>query len=82
MKPVCNKIALNKEAICDDFFILSKGLAGEFYKNSSIMELNLRFMAIFPNIPASHYKISSTKVIMGKDVFFVSTENEVINRLS
>ena len=25
----CNKIALNKEAIIDDFFILSKGLAGE-----------------------------------------------------
>ncbi len=25
----CNKIALNKEAIIEDFFILSKGLAGE-----------------------------------------------------
>ena len=25
----CNKIALNKSAILEDFFILSKGLAGE-----------------------------------------------------
>ena len=25
----CNKIALNKEAVVEDFFILSKGLAGE-----------------------------------------------------
>lgn len=25
----CNKIVLNKEAITEDFFILSKGVAGE-----------------------------------------------------
>lgn len=32
----CSKIVLNKEAITEDFFILSKGIAGEFCRNSLI----------------------------------------------
>ena len=44
----CDKIALNKEAIVDDFFILSKGLAGE------ITRLNLLFMEIIQTIQVNH----------------------------
>ncbi len=82
MKPVCNKIALNKEAICDDFFILSKGLAGEILQK--FVNYGIKF-AIYGNFskytskPLQDFIYESNN---GKDVFFVSTENEVINRLS
>jgi len=32
-----SRIALNKDAISEDFFILSTRLAGKYYKNSSII---------------------------------------------
>lgn len=78
----CNKIALNKEAICDDFFILSKGLAGEILQK--FVNCGIKF-AIYGNFskytskPLQDFIYESNN---GKDVFFVSTENEVINRLS
>lgn len=78
----CNKIALNKEAICDDFFILSKGLAGEILQK--FVNYGIKF-AIYDNFskytskPLQDFIYESNN---GKDVFFVSTENEVINRLS
>lgn len=78
----CNKIVLNKEAICDDFFILSKGLAGEILQK--FVNYGIKF-AIYGNFskytskPLQDFIYESNN---GKDVFFVSTENEVINRLS
>ena len=51
------RIALDKNNIADDFFILSSGMAGEVLQNGSIIISKQPFMATFPVIPASRCMI-------------------------
>ena len=41
-------IAVDKKLITEDFFVLSSGLAGKFFKNISTTAGRLRYMATFP----------------------------------
>ncbi len=75
-------IVINKKLIIEDFFILSRGLAGE------ILQKYINYggrIAIYGNY--SHYTSKPLKDFIyesnkGKDVFFVSTEDEAIERLT
>ena len=78
----CNKIALNKDAITEDFFILSNGLAGEVLQK--FINYKIKF-AIYGNY--SKYTSKPLKDFIyesnnGKDTFFVENENEAIKMLS
>lgn len=78
----CNKIALNKEAITNDFFILSKGLAGEILQK--FINYKTKF-AIYGDY--SKYKSKPLKDLIyesnkGKDIFFVENEETAIKMLS
>ena len=80
-KTNCRKIALNKEAILDDFFILSKGLAGEILQK--FINYHIQF-AIYGDY--SHYTSKPLKDFIyesnnGKDIFFVKNEEEAIKKL-
>lgn len=78
----CNKIALNKSAIIEDFFILSSGLAGEILQK--FVNYGIKF-AIYGNYskytskPLQDFIYESNQ---GKDVFFVATEDEAIKMLN
>lgn len=74
-------IAINKDLIIDDFFILSTGLAGE------ILQKYVNYggrIAIYGDY--SHYTSKPLKDFIfesnkGNDVFFVSTKEEAIEML-
>ncbi len=75
-------IVINKELIIEEFFILSRGLAGE------ILQKYINYggrIAIYGDF--SHYTSKPLRDFIyesnkGKDVFFVSTEDEAIDLLT
>lgn len=78
----CNKIALNKEAITEDFFILSSGLAGEILQK--FVNYGIKF-AIYGDY--SKYTSKSLKDFIyesnqGKDTFFVASADEAVAMLN
>ncbi|WP_418596293.1 DUF4180 domain-containing protein [Hominenteromicrobium sp.] len=77
-----NLIAIEKSAVADDFFILSRGLAGEILEKFITYQAKL---AIFGDY--SHYTSKPLKDFIyesnkGKDVFFVATQDEALERLT
>ena len=77
-----DRIAINKEAIVEGFFTLSTGLAGEILQKVVNYRKKLAIVGEF-----SHYKSKPLHDFIyecnrGSDIFFVSTEQEAINRLS
>ena len=75
-------IVIDKKLIVEDFFILSKGLAGE------ILQKYINYggrIAIYGDY--SHYTSKPLKAFIyesnkGKDVFFVTTQDEAIDMLT
>ena len=75
-------IVVDKKLITEDFFILSKGLAGE------ILQKYVNYggrIAIYGDY--SHYTSKPLKDFMyesnkGKDVFFVATQDEAVEMLT
>ncbi|MDE7019291.1 MAG: DUF4180 domain-containing protein [Lachnospiraceae bacterium] len=75
------KIIINKLAVCEDFFILSTGMAGEILQKFTNYHVK---MAIFGDF--SHYTSKPLKDFIyesnnGKDFFFVSTREEAVQKL-
>lgn len=77
----CNKIALNKEAVVEDFFILSKGLAGEILQKFVNYQTNFCIYGDYSNYTSKPLKDFIYESNHGKDVFFVETEDEAIQML-
>ena len=78
----CNKIALNKSAVVEDFFILSKGLAGEILQKFINYQTKFAIYgdySMYTSKPLKDFIYESNK---GKDIFFVSNEDESIEMLS
>lgn len=78
----CNRIILNKPAICEDFFHLSTKLAGEILQK--FVNYHVK-MAIVGDV--SIYSSKSLKDFIyesnnGKDIFFFPDEKQAIERLS
>lgn len=75
-------IVIDKRLICDDFFILSTGLAGE------ILQKYVNYggrIAVYGDY--SHYTSKPLKDFIyesnkGKDVFFVSSEEKAVDMLT
>lgn len=77
----CSKIAINKEAIIEDFFILSKGIAGEILQK--FINYQIKFAVIgdyskYTSKPLKDFIYESNK---GNDIFFVATEDEAVKML-
>ncbi len=78
----CDRIALNKEAITEDFFKLSTCLAGE------ILQKFINYCVKFAIVgDFSHYTSKPLKDFMyesnrGNDIFFVSTQEEAAEKLT
>lgn len=77
----CDRVALNKEAVSEDFFILSTRLAGEVLQKF----INYYFkFAVYGDF--SHYTSKPLKDFIyesnnGRDVFFTATAEEAAQRL-
>lgn len=76
----CSKIAINKEAIIEDFFILSKGISGEILQK--FINYQIKFAIIgdyskYTSKPLKDFIYESNK---GKDIFFVDSEKQAIEK--
>lgn len=78
----CNKIALNKEAIVDDFFILSKGLAGEILQKFINYQTKFAIYGDYSNYTSKPLKDFIYESNKGKKIFFIENEQEAIKMLS
>ena len=77
-----SRIALDKRAVCEDFFILSTGLAGEILQRF----INYRFkFAVYGDYsrytskPLHDFIYESNQ---GNDFFFVATKEEAAEKLA
>ena len=77
----CNKIALNKEAIVEDFFILSKGIAGEILQKFINYQVKFAIYGDFSKYTSKPLKDFMYESNHGKDIFFVENEEQAIEKL-
>lgn len=78
----CRHIVINKAAITEEFFKLSNGIAGEILQKFINYRVKFAVIGDF-----SHYVSKPLKDLIyesnhGKDVFFVSTEEEATEKLA
>lgn len=78
----CNKIALNKDAVIEDFFILSKRLAGEILQKFINYQTKFAIYGDYSQYTSKPLKDFIYESNKGKDIFFVEKENEAIKMLS
>lgn len=76
-----DRIVLDKRTICDDFFILSTGVAGEILQKFINYHVKAAVYGDF-----SHYTSKPLKDFMyesnnGRDFFFVATREEAVQKL-
>jgi len=77
----CNKIALNKSAVLEDFFILSKGLAGEILQKFINYQTKFAIYGDYSKYTSKPLKDFIYESNNGKDIFFVENEDEAIEML-
>ena len=77
----CEKIALNKEAIVEDFFILSKGIAGEILQKFINYRIKFAIYGDFSKYTSKPLKDFIYESNHGKDIFFVENEEQAIEKL-
>ena len=78
----CSKIAINKGAIIEDFFILSKGIAGEILQKFINYQIKFAIIGDYSKYTSKPLKDFIYESNNGKDIFFVSSEKEAIEMLS
>ena len=78
----CNKIVLNKGAIVEDFFVLSKGLAGEILQKFINYQIKISIYGDYSKYTSKPLKDFIYESNNGKDIFFVENEDEAIKMLS
>ena len=78
----CSKIALNKDAVIEEFFILSKGLAGEILQKFINYQTKFAIYGDYSKYTSKPLKDFIYESNKGKDIFFVENEDEAIKMLS
>lgn len=78
----CNRIILNKPAICDDFFDLSTRLAGEILQKFINYHIKIAIVGDFSTYTSKSLKAFIYESNKGKDIFFLPDEKQAIEKLS
>lgn len=77
-----NLLAVKKEAIAEDFFILSRGLAGEVLQKFINYQAKLAIFGDFSRYTSKPLKDFIYESNKGRDIFFVSDLDEAAERLA
>lgn len=78
----CSKIVLNKEAVTEDFFILSKGIAGEILQKFINYRVKFAIYGDFSKYTSKPLKDFIYESNKGKDIYFVSDTDTAVKMLS
>ncbi len=77
----CHRMVVSQEAINEDFFRLSSGLAGEVLQKCINYHMKLAIVGDFTHYHSKPLKDFIYESNQGSDVFFVATLEEAIERL-
>lgn len=77
-----NLLAIDKAAVIEDFFVLSRGVAGEILQKFINYQMKVALFGDFSKYKSQPLKDFIYESNNGKDVFFASTEEEAIWRLT
>jgi len=77
-----NRIAVCKETVAEDFFILSTRLAGEILQKFVNYHCKLAIIGDYSKYTSKPLKNFIYESNNGRDIFFVATEEEAVERLS
>jgi hypothetical protein len=78
----CDRIAIPKPAVIEDFFILSTGIAGEILQKFTTYQVKLAIFgdfSIYTSKPLRDFIYESNN---GNHIFFVATEDEAVEKLA
>lgn len=76
-----NLLAVDKKVICEDFFILSRGLAGEILQKFINYQAKIAIYGDYSHYTSKPLKDFIYESNNGKDIFFVATKDEAVERL-
>lgn len=76
------RIAIDKNVICGDFFILSTGVAGEILQKFVNYHVKAAIYGDYSHYTSKPLKDFIYESNRGKDVFFVATREEAVQRLT
>lgn len=77
----CHFIVLNKEALIEDFFVLSTRLAGEILQKFVTNRIKLAIVGDFSGYTSKALKDFIYESNKGRDIFFVSSVEDAVERL-
>ena len=78
----CQGIAVNKEAILEDFFKLSTGMAGEILQKFVNYSMKIAIIGDFSKYTSKPLRDFMYECNQGNAVFFVSDEQTAISKLT
>jgi hypothetical protein len=77
----CRRIILDKKAICEDFFRLSSGIAGEVLQKFINYHTKLAIIGDFSKYTSKPLHDFIYESNNGKDIFFVENLNQAVEKL-
>lgn len=77
-----NLVAVDKTAVVEDFFVLSRGLAGEVLQKFVNYHAKIAIFGDFSKYTSKPLKDFIYESNKGKDIFFVATKEEAVERLT
>ena len=78
----CTNIAVNKEAVAEDFFVLSTRLAGEILQKFINYHVRAAIYGDYSRYTSKPLKDFIYESNQGRDFFFVATKEEAIQKLT
>ncbi len=76
-----SNIVIDKSLVCDDFFILSKGIAGEILQKFKNYQVRLAIYGDYSKYTSKPLKDFIYESNKGTDFFFVNSKEEAISKL-
>ncbi len=76
------KIVIDKKAVCDEFFILSTGMAGEILQKFINYHVKIAIYGDYSHYTSKPLKDFIYESNNGSDFFFVETKEEAIQKLT
>ncbi|NLL49221.1 MAG: DUF4180 domain-containing protein [Firmicutes bacterium] len=75
-------IILDKEAVIEDFFVLSTKIAGDILQKFITYQFKLAIVGDFSGYTSKSLRDFIVESNRGRDIFFVSSEGEALEKLS
>jgi hypothetical protein len=78
----CDRIAIEKSAVAEDFFVLSTGLAGEILQKFVTYQVKLAIVGDYSRYTSKPLRDFIYESNNGRHIFFVGTEEEAVAKLT